>query len=170
MFDALYIGRFQPFHNGHLHALKSILEDNEDVLIAIGSSEKSFEPMNPLRFEEREEIIEGVLKAEDISLSRCMILPVRDINDNDAWVAHVESCLPQFDRVYSGTELVQELFKRDGKHEVLDVSFYEGHSGTLVRQLALDSKDYRDFIHPFTKHYLERIGFDERLLPMTGDR
>ena len=35
---ALYIGRFQPFHLGHLHIVKYILEVSKEVIIAIGSS------------------------------------------------------------------------------------------------------------------------------------
>ena len=168
MFDALYIGRFQPFHNGHLHALKAILQENENVIIALGSADKSFEEHNPLRLSEREEIIEGVLKAEGIDHNRYMMLPVEDIGDDDAWVKHVEACLPPFNRIYSGTELVQELFKKDGGHEVLDVSFLEGHNATMIREKALDGADYEYLMHPFTKEYLNRIGFEERLLDISN--
>ncbi len=163
MFDALYIGRFQPFHNGHLHALKSILDDNESVIIALGSADKSFEKDNPLRIEEREEIIEGVLKAEGIDHNRYILMPVDDIGDDERWVKHVEMCLPPFKRIYSGTPLVQDLFKKDGSHEVLDVSFLEGHNATMVRERVLSGEDYSDLIYGYTREYLERIGFKERM-------
>ena len=35
----LYVGRFQPFHLGHLGAVKSILEDVEELVIVIGSAQ-----------------------------------------------------------------------------------------------------------------------------------
>ena len=30
----LYIGRFQPFHNGHLQAIKYVLENVDELVIA----------------------------------------------------------------------------------------------------------------------------------------
>ncbi|MBC8224619.1 adenylyltransferase/cytidyltransferase family protein, partial [Candidatus Bathyarchaeota archaeon] len=29
---ALFVGRFQPFHHGHLHAIRKILEESDDLL------------------------------------------------------------------------------------------------------------------------------------------
>ena len=40
MSRALFIGRFQPFHNAHLADIKKILKENDEVLIAIGSSQE----------------------------------------------------------------------------------------------------------------------------------
>mgnify|MGYP001262099234 CR=1 FL=1 len=44
---ALFIGRFQPFHKGHLSALRWIAAKSSKVIVAIGSAQKSFEPDNP---------------------------------------------------------------------------------------------------------------------------
>ncbi|MCK4971534.1 MAG: adenylyltransferase/cytidyltransferase family protein, partial [Thermoplasmata archaeon] len=35
---ALVIGRFQPFHNGHLAVVREIAEDTEEVLIGIAAA------------------------------------------------------------------------------------------------------------------------------------
>ena len=37
----LYVGRFQPFHLGHLEAIKHILKKVDTVIIAIGSAQYS---------------------------------------------------------------------------------------------------------------------------------
>ena len=57
---ALFIGRFQPFHKGHLHALEGILADGYEVIMALGSTQESHTLMNPLTVEERKDIIKRV--------------------------------------------------------------------------------------------------------------
>ena len=44
---ALFVGRFQPFHYGHLHAVRTILEEAEELVIVVGSAQMSHEPDNP---------------------------------------------------------------------------------------------------------------------------
>ena len=38
---ALFIGRFQPFHKGHLAAIKWILKKEGKIFIVIGSNQQS---------------------------------------------------------------------------------------------------------------------------------
>ncbi len=33
--SALYIGRFQPFHNGHFYIFKKLLKENDNVIIGL---------------------------------------------------------------------------------------------------------------------------------------
>ena len=59
----LFIGRFQPFHKGHLGTLEKIakVEDVGEIVIGIGSSDQSFTSYNPFTVEEREEMIRSSL-------------------------------------------------------------------------------------------------------------
>jgi nicotinamide-nucleotide adenylyltransferase len=50
MLKALFIGRFQPLHLGHLDALKQI--SKEEIIIGIGSSQYSGTKENPYNFEQ----------------------------------------------------------------------------------------------------------------------
>lgn len=86
---ALYIGRFQPFHNGHLFALKQALKAAEKVLIVIGSSNVSDEK-NPFGVPQRRKILEAVIAAE---LPRDKVEDVIELPDtsDEAWVANVIS-------------------------------------------------------------------------------
>ena len=36
--NALLIGRFQPFHNGHLHVIQTLCNTYTEVIIGVGSS------------------------------------------------------------------------------------------------------------------------------------
>jgi len=55
--DGLLIGRFQPFHLGHLDAVLFGLARTENLFICIGSSNKSNERKNPFSVEERREMV-----------------------------------------------------------------------------------------------------------------
>lgn len=47
--SALIIGRFQPFHKGHLSVIKMVAEKSDSIIIGIGSAQLShtFENMGP---------------------------------------------------------------------------------------------------------------------------
>jgi cytidyltransferase-like protein len=36
----MYLGRFQPFHNGHKAIVDKMLEECEEVVIVVGSADK----------------------------------------------------------------------------------------------------------------------------------
>lgn len=57
MTRAVFLGRFQPMHKGHYRTIENYREEF-DLVIAIGSPEKSRTDRNPLTFEERKEIID----------------------------------------------------------------------------------------------------------------
>ncbi|MEM2915309.1 MAG: adenylyltransferase/cytidyltransferase family protein, partial [Candidatus Bathyarchaeia archaeon] len=50
---ALYVGRFQPFHLGHLEAVKYMLRNSKEVIIVIGSAQESHTLTNPFTAGER---------------------------------------------------------------------------------------------------------------------
>ena len=52
----IFIGRFQPLHNGHLNIIKQALNENEFVIIIIGSKNKN-DDRNPYSYETRKEFI-----------------------------------------------------------------------------------------------------------------
>lgn len=63
------IGRFNPLHKGHEHIIRKMINNNEEHIIFIGSSNKSRTKNNPFTFKERKEMILSVFpKAQIISL------------------------------------------------------------------------------------------------------
>ena len=73
MSTALFIGRFQPFHEGHLDAVKQILAENEQVIIGIGSSQESGTSRNPFDAQQRTEMITKALQNANISQKNYLI-------------------------------------------------------------------------------------------------
>ena len=49
---ALYVGKFQPFHIGHLEIAKNIdrAKDIDEIVVAIGSSQWNWQNRDPERF------------------------------------------------------------------------------------------------------------------------
>ena len=85
---AVYIGRFQPLHNGHLALLRQALAAAPLVVVVIGSAHQARTPKNPFTWEERAEMVRLVLSEAD--RARVRFLPVRDHYDEAKWVAAVQ--------------------------------------------------------------------------------
>ncbi len=140
----LYIGKFQPFHNGHLFAITTISPNVSKLIIVIGSSQYHNLKSQPFSAQERRQMIEHTLAAE--SINNFSIAEVPDVHDNDNWVEHVRHYVPQFDIVFTNNELVRQLFAEKG-FEVKAIRLLPGVSGTLVRQkLGTKASDWQSLV------------------------
>ena len=90
---AVYVGRFQPFHNGHLALLQRALALAPLVVVVIGSAHQARTPKNPFTAAERAEMIHAALSPAD--RARVRMLPVRDHYDLPRWVDAVRSGVAQ---------------------------------------------------------------------------
>jgi nicotinamide-nucleotide adenylyltransferase len=109
----LLIGRYQPFHKGHLEVIKNILKEVDDLIIGIGSAQISHTLENPFTAGERMTMISNALRDEGVN--RCIyIIPIPDLWNNALWVNHVKSLTPGFQVVYTGNSLAKRLFKENG--------------------------------------------------------
>jgi bifunctional NMN adenylyltransferase/nudix hydrolase len=85
----IYIGRFQPFHLGHLETLKLALAKTEQVILILGSHRVAADIRNPWSSQERIEMIRDCLSAED--LSRVHFLPIRDwLYSDNLWLSAIQ--------------------------------------------------------------------------------
>jgi nicotinamide-nucleotide adenylyltransferase len=150
----LFIGRFQPFHLGHLSDIKQALKDVDELIIVIGSSQYSGTEKNPFSCEERKRMINKVLKKE--GLSNYKIIPVRDIHNNPRWVAHVEKHIPKVDVVYTGNKLVERLFKERG-YSVRRVRMIKGLDSTKIRRMIAANKPWKNLVPESVANEIERI-------------
>ena len=159
----LYIGRFQPFHLGHLSAIKQALKKVTKLYIAIGSSQYSGESKNPFTAKERKTMIELTLKKEKLS-GRCKIFEIPDIHNNKQWVAHVRAIIPPFKYVFLGNYgLVYKLFKEEGKAELIHIKHEVDISATRIRQAMKNDKKWRNMVNEESIKYLESINAVKRL-------
>jgi bifunctional NMN adenylyltransferase/nudix hydrolase len=71
-----YIGRFQPFHLGHLMVIREALKQSERLVILIGSANQPRTPKNPWSYDERVTMISRSLT--EAELMRVHFEPLRD--------------------------------------------------------------------------------------------
>lgn len=87
-YDALvFIGRFQPFHNGHKAIVDAAVKQAKEVIIVVGSSFASRNIRNPFTFEERRQMIKSVFPQDNVK-----VVPVSDYPyDDNKWVHAVQN-------------------------------------------------------------------------------
>src|SRR5215207_3284481 len=90
----VFIGRFQPPHNGHLAVILRALSLARNLIVVLGSANKPRSLRNPFREEERREMIGAAVAEVDASLSeRLRFVAVRDCYDDVRWLAQVEDAV-----------------------------------------------------------------------------
>ena len=102
-----YVGRFQPYHNGHQAVLEELARTCDEIIIGVGSAQLSHTTENPYTAGERVLMITRALTS-----LRCpyYVIPIEDVQRNALWAAHVMSMTPPFDTCYSSNPLVVRLF------------------------------------------------------------
>jgi nicotinamide-nucleotide adenylyltransferase len=169
---ALYIGRFQLFHLGHIEVLEYIAAapDVDEIILAVGSSQyddQERSPVatwcaNPFRYDERCEMITRSLAAVRLS-KPWSVHRLPDYHDCNLWWAHIETKLPAFAVLYSASPREWRLFRQHGK-EARDFPRRRSFHAGIIRQAMIDSNaDYRTFLPPGTLEVLDEIGAVARL-------
>lgn len=111
----LFIGRFQPFHKGHLATVKFALAKVDRLVIVVGSSQKSHEPRNPFTAGERIMMIKDALDSDrKIDPRKIMIVPVPDVDVHSLWTRQVDSLVPTYDVVFANDPFTLLLFRERG--------------------------------------------------------
>ncbi|MEM1976387.1 MAG: nicotinamide-nucleotide adenylyltransferase, partial [Nitrososphaerota archaeon] len=160
----LFVGRFQPVHLGHVHAIKTALEECDELVIVVGSAQYSHTLENPFTAGERIEMIHRALKEEGIELDRVYVIPVPDVGEHAVWAARVKSFCPRFHVVYTNNPLVKRLFEEE-KYEVKPVNLYQRdlEMGTRIREMMLRGGDWERLVPRSVAEYIKSIGGVERL-------
>lgn len=162
MKKGLVLGRFQPFHLGHLELIKSIVNEQIEPLICIGSAQHSHSEKNPFTVEERKKMIEEVMKDLNCKYS---IFGIPDINNYDLYVSHLETFVPSFDMVYSGNPIVQRLFAKAG-YTVVKVNMFnrEAWEGSSIRLAMKEDGDWESVIPNQVVNLIHDINGIDRLM------
>ncbi len=160
----LFIGRFQPFHNGHLEAIKQILEECDSMIIGIGSAQEERTSPNPLSGGERITMIKRVIESRKIEPVE--IYPIPDLHCHPAWPYYIKAILPNFDKVYGNSEIVLDLFDSIGDQTgpIKEVE-REKLSGTEIRKRIREDREWKDLVPEEVAEYLGDIDMKHRVKP-----
>ena len=153
----LFIGRFQPFHLGHLSVIRQALSQVDFLIIGLGSSQCSRTPDNPFTAAERRAMIEGSLADEGIPAGRFRIVEIPDIHDDPKWPAHVRSLAGEFDVVFTGSEHTQKLFEEYENTEIQTIEFELNISATKIRKKIAEKKEWQNDVPQATRDIMLRL-------------
>jgi nicotinamide-nucleotide adenylyltransferase len=160
----LLIGRYQPFHLGHLHCIRYALERVSEVIIAIGSAQFSHTLHNPFTAGERVTMIRLAMEEAKIEASKYYLIPVRDLKIHDLWVPHLVSQAPRFEIVFSNEPITSRLFKEAG-FRVEPIAFLdrESYSATEIRKRVVEGSSWESLVPASVSIFIKSIFGDERL-------
>lgn len=167
----LLVGRFQPFHLGHLGVVREILRERPGVplILGIGSAEESFTFKNPFTAGERFEMIDRAL--HESAVGPVLVVPLNDIRRHAQWVAYLRSMLPPFDRAYTNNPLTRLLFERAGyaveSPRLIQRRRFEG---AHIRACLAVDRGWRPLVPPAVAEYLTEIGAPARLAMLRPKR
>jgi nicotinamide-nucleotide adenylyltransferase len=161
---ALLVGRFQPFHHGHLSVVREVrtTRPNEELILGIGSAQDAYTWKNPFTAGERVEMTLRALREAEIT--GVEVFPISDIDRHAIWVRYVETIVPPFERVYTNNPLTRLLFEQ-GRYTVdsprlVDRGRLEGET---IRGLIATGGDWKPHVPPAVVRYLEELDAPARL-------
>jgi nicotinamide-nucleotide adenylyltransferase len=164
----LFVGRFQPFHLGHLAAIEDALKEVDELVIVIGSAQYSHRINNPFTSGERLVMVRKALEESGIDYSRIWIVPVPDVHLHMMWVSEVEGYAPRFDVVYSNEPLTRRLFIEAG-YQVKSLGFHKRkvYSSTEIRERMLKGESWEDLVPKSVAEFIKEIDGINRLRDLT---
>jgi nicotinamide-nucleotide adenylyltransferase len=160
----VFVGRFQPFHKGHLEVIKKIVDEVDELVIIVGSSQYSHRLDNPFTAGERITMIRRALEEEGIQLSRIWIIPVPDVHQHALWVSQIVGYSPKFDVVYANEPLTSRLFIEAG-FRVKSMPFIKRkvYLATEIRKRMLAGENWKELVPSSVASFIEEINGDVRL-------
>ena len=81
----LVVGRFQPLHDGHRHLIKMAIEENNEIVVCIGSAQKA----DPLTVEERQERLQNFMVSLNLEDKKIKITNLEDVPSDEEWLSQL---------------------------------------------------------------------------------
>jgi nicotinamide-nucleotide adenylyltransferase len=164
---ALFIGRFQPIHKGHLKIIERYAKAGFFIKIGVGSANKENEKYNPLSFKERKEMI--ITALSEVKIKNFQIYAIKDIKEDKNYVKHILKIVGKFNVIITGNPHVLKLFidypgKNNWNIESFEESKRPGGNITsgIIRKRWLNGSNRTGLTQNCFK-YLKNIDFTKRL-------
>ena len=130
---ALFIGRWQPFHNGHNHIIRQALDAGNPV--AIGVRDTPVSPTDPYTVPQRIEMLEKHFEHDDV----------------------VVFAMPDIRSVNIGRKVGYDVIRYDAPEDI------EGISATKVRKaMAEGDPSWKNTVPPAVARYVEQLAMVEK--------
>lgn len=156
-----YVGRFQPYHEGHHNVIETIVKNIDELVVGVGSADKSHTRRNPFTAGERHVMLSNALADLDV---RVHIVPIEDIDRNALWVSHLRSLCPPFEVAYTNNPLVIQLFQDEGIDvETVPMFDRDRYEGTRIRDLMVDGEEWEHLVPDPAVDAIHEVGGVTRL-------
>ncbi|MGP3667421.1 MAG: nicotinamide-nucleotide adenylyltransferase [Candidatus Bathyarchaeota archaeon] len=163
-FVGLYIGRFQPVHNGHIYAIKYALGRVKELIIGVGSAQFSHEIENPFTAGERITMLKLGLDEAKVDRRTYLIVPIPDTQIHSLWVAQVIAYTPRFNIAFTNDPLSTQLLLEAGfKVENIPLLEREKYSATSIRIKMLNGESWEELVPSAVAEFIKKINGVERI-------
>jgi len=160
----LFIGRFQPFHLGHLGAVEWLLERFEEVVVCIGMASESFTWRNPFTAGERLLMIRRSLVERGVDLSRIITVTAPTLEVNTSSLYYMLELAPPVDAIATANPVVRMIAAHMGVRCVCPPLLERNRlRGSVVRRLIALGGDWRSLVPSGTASVIEEVDGVERL-------
>ena len=148
------IGRFQPFHKGHLKLLKQSFKYVDKLMIGIGSV-GIIDKDNFLSYEDRKKMLNIVIREEGFEEKVAGVVPLKDFHNDKLWLENALKKAGKVDVVIGNNEWTNGIFDRDG-YPVLRLGFYKRYlyEGAKIRKLMSQKKRWEDRVPSYIAKWL----------------
>jgi nicotinamide-nucleotide adenylyltransferase len=160
--NGLLIGRFQPFHLGHLEALQFALSKVDKLWVGLGSSNKPVQKNNPFSAEERKQMI--LSSIDNTMKEKISIYFIPDLDNHVKWIEKIDTIVPKFNIVFSNDELTKHLYSKRSV-QIITIPFLNRNvlSGTNIRDLIISDQKWDNLVPQGTRNFLKNTSAKEHL-------
>ena len=82
----LVVGKFQPMHDGHCYLIEKAIEENEEVVICVGSAQIR----TPFTVKERVRRVRDFLETLDLENKKIRVKALKDIKSEKKWPSYLK--------------------------------------------------------------------------------
>mgnify|MGYP001617726433 CR=1 FL=1 len=152
----LVVGRFQPFHKGHLYLIEKALESADKIIIAVGSSNISNED-NPLSYNTRVKMLKKVIAQEGIAKRVIKIVASPDDPSDDAWLKELLENAGRFDIAFGNNDWTNDILEKAG-YKVTGIRFLNRkiYQGVIIRKLFKKGKDWEERVPSYLAGFIRK--------------
>jgi nicotinamide-nucleotide adenylyltransferase len=137
----------------------------EDLVVLIGSAQKSHEVRNPFTAGERIQMIRDSLNADnEINMKRILVIPIPDVDIHSLWTHQIDMVVPRYSVVFTNDAFTTLLFSERGI-KVIQPTLYrrDEFSGTRIRLRMANDSDWRSLLTPQTIKVIESVKGIDRI-------
>jgi len=161
----LFIGRFQPFHKGHLAVIEWLLERFDEVVVAIGMASESYTWRNPFTAGERLLMIREALREKGLDLSRIITITVPTLEVSIASLHYILMLSPPVNAIATRNPVMESAARDIGLNIIIPPLFNrEAFMGEKIRlMIVAEDEKWKELVPPSVAKIIEDVNGVERL-------